>query len=388
VAGAFDLIRKQLRRPTVPAFKNYSKTLAHILASLSEQGRAARDDHGVLPARQLLELLVLRAGRGKLRADEYYKLRLYRRDMRFSDKRRYASNSALPRDLFGRWSAVANDKLLTYSVLSDSGIRVPAIHAICHNFRQYRDRPTLRSIAEVAGYLRGEAVFPLIAKPVAGIYSEGVYLLGSFDAAADSILLEGDGDVPVETFAKRLLSAGSGYVLQEFLRPHQEIRQSISDRLCTLRVIVLLERNGPRLFMAVWKINLGGNVADNYWRKGNLLAKIDQDSGEILHCVTGLGPKFQTVDRHPETGRPLAGFRVPAYRDAIDLALRASRSFPGIPMQAWDIAITDDGPIPLEVNVAGNLFIPQLVSQKGILGDNFHEFVRSLRGSESLTATG
>ena len=52
-------------------------------------------------------------------------------------------------------------------------------------------------------------------------------------------------------------------------------------------------------------------------------------------------------------------------------------------MQAWDIAITDEGPIPLEVNVAGNLFIPQLVSQKGILSDQFHEFVRSLRGLET-----
>jgi hypothetical protein len=363
----------------VLAFKSYSKTLAHIFASLSEQGRTARDDHGVSPARQLFELLLLRAGSGKLRADEYYKLRLYRSDIRFSDKRRYASNSALPRDLFGRWATVANDKLLTYSVLSDSGIVVPAIHAICHDFRQYQDRPTLRTVAEVAGYLRDKASFPLIAKPVAGIYSEGVYLLDNFDAAADSIALEGDGVISVETLAKRFLSTESGYVLQEFLRPHQEIRQSISDRLSTLRVIVLLERNGPRLFMAVWKINLGGNVADNYWREGNLLAKIDQDSGEVIQCVTGLGRKFQTIDRHPETGRPLAGFRVPTYRDAIDLAFRASRSFPGIPMQAWDIAITDEGPIPLEVNVAGNLFIPQLVSQKGILCDQFHEFVRSLR---------
>lgn len=364
------------------AFRSYSKTLAHIFASLSEQGRTARDDHGVSPARQLFELLLLRAGSGKLRADEYYKLRLYRSDIRFSDKRRYASNSALPRNLFGRWSTVANDKLLTYSVLSDSGFVVPAIHAICHDFRKYQDRPTLKTVAEVAGYLRGKASFPLIAKPVAGIYSQGVYLLGNFDAAADSIALEGDGVISVETLAKRFLSTEAGYVLQEFLRPHQEIRQSISGRLSTLRVIVLLERNGPRLFMAVWKINLGGNVADNYWREGNLLAKIDQDSGKILQCVTGLGPKFQTIDRHPETGRPLAGFRVPTYRDAIDLALRASRSFPGIPMQAWDIAITDEGPIPLEVNVAGNLFIPQLVSQKGILCDQFHEFVRSLRRHE------
>jgi hypothetical protein len=363
----------------VLAFRNYSKTLENILASLSEQGRAARDDHGVSPGRQLLELLLLRAGKGKLRADEYYKLRLYRADIPFSDKLQYASNGALPRDLFARWEVVANDKLLTYSVLADAGIAIPRIHAVCHDFRQYRDRPTFKTVAEVASYLRGNASFPLIAKPILGIYSEGVYLLNSFDASTDSIILDDDGASPVEALAARLLSVESGYLLQELLRPHEDIHQFISDRLCTLRVIVLLERGNPRLFMAVWKINMSDTVADNYWREGNLLAKIDQESGEILHCVTGLGPKCRIVDRHPKTGKPLAGFRVPRYRDAIDLALRASKSFPGIPMQAWDIAVTDDGPMPLEVNVAGNLFIPQLVSQKGILCDRFDDFVRSLR---------
>jgi hypothetical protein len=369
--------------PAVPALTSCSKTLKYILASLSEHGKAARSDHGVSQPRQLLELLLLRAGQGRLRADEYYKLRLYRDDISFSDKRQYASNSALPRDLFGKWAIVANDKLLTYSVLSDAGITVPKIHAVCHGLRQYQDRPTLKTIADVAAYLRGSAPFPLIAKPVPGIYSQGVYLLDRFDASTDSVMLDGDGAQPVEELAARFLSVDEGYLFQELLRPHEEIRRVISDRLCTLRVIILLERGCARLFMAVWKINAGGNVADNYWREGNLLAKLDQESGEILRCMTGLGPRHRAVDRHPRTGDLLAGFRVPMYREAIDLALRASRSFPGVPMQAWDIAITDNGPIPLELNIAGNLFIPQLVNQKGLWCGQFREFYQSLRTPHS-----
>lgn len=360
------------------ALRSHSKTLKHILVSLSEQGSAARGDHGVSLARQLVELLLLRAGRGKLRAEEYYKLRLYRDDISFTDKRQYASNSALPRHLFGSWAIVADDKLLTYSVLSDAGITVPKVHAVCHDLRQFQDRPTLKTVAEVAAYLRGGAPFPLIAKPVAGIYSKGVYLLDRFDASADSVMLDGEGAIAAEELAARFLSVDSGYLFQELLRPHEAIRQFISDRLCTLRVIVLLDRGRSRLFMAIWKINGGGNVADNYWREGNLLAKLDQDSGEIQQCLTGLGPKHRVIDRHPRTGRVLAGFRVPMYREAIDLALQASKSFPGVPMQAWDIAITDDGPIPLELNIAGNLFIPQLVSQKGLWSGQFQDFFRGV----------
>jgi hypothetical protein len=364
----------------VLSLPSYSKELAYILTALFNQGKAARADHGIPLARQLLELLLLRVGSGKLRADDYYKLRLYRGDIRFLEKRQYASNHALPHHLFGRWGIVAGDKLLTYSVLSDFGIAVPKIHAICHSLRAYRSCPALKTSAEVMAYLRGSASYPLIAKPVLGIYSKDVSLLQRYDASADSVALEGDGPCPVRELAEKFLSAGSGYLLQELLRPHQEIRKFIGDKICTLRVIILLEKSGPRLFMAVWKINLGGNVADNYWREGNLLAKLDQGSGEIVQCMTGLGPQHHIVERHPKTDKLLAGFRVPMYRKAVDLGLRASRAFPGVPMQAWDIAITDDGPIPLELNVAGSLFIPQLVSQQGIWCSPLRDFIETLRG--------
>jgi hypothetical protein len=59
--------------------------------------------------------------------------------------------------------------------------------------------------------------------------------------------------------------------------------------------------------------------------------------------------------------------------------MRAALYFPDLGMQAWDIAITDDGPVVLEVNVVGSLFIPQLVTQKGLLQGEFRDFVRPFR---------
>src|SRR3546814_5299793 len=71
----------------------------------------------------------------------------------------------------------------------------------------------------------------------------------------------------------------TGYLFQELLRPQEAIRAAISDRLCTLRVMLRVEDGGPRLTLTTWKISAGGNVADNYWREGNLLAKLDQKTG-------------------------------------------------------------------------------------------------------------
>lgn len=89
-----------------------------IWRALAEQGRAAQADSGISRPRQLLEMLALRAGEGKLAAKDYYALRVYRRGLGFGEKREYVSNKAIPATMIGRWQVVAHDKLLAYSLLS------------------------------------------------------------------------------------------------------------------------------------------------------------------------------------------------------------------------------------------------------------------------------
>src|SRR3546814_402341 len=196
-------------------------------------------------------------------------------------------------------------------------------------------------------------------------FSEDVWLLERYDPATDRLVVAGGSFTP-EEFGDHCFERTTGYLFQELLRPHERIRAAISDRLCTLRVMLVIEKNEPRLTVAIWKIAAGANVADNYWREGNLIAKLDQETGRILHCATGLGPRYRLVERHPKTGIPLAGFQVPFYREAVDLALRASKAFADVTLQAWDVAIPDHGPLPLGLHVVGSLFSPQLVNHHGL----------------------
>lgn len=330
--------------------------------------------------RQLWELLVLRLGEGKLHPNDYYRLRVYRRSLSFDEKRKYFSNQAIPPKLAGLWHIIAQDKLLTYCLLNSHGIATPGLHAISHTVREYGNVTGLKNPAAVAGYLRADAPYPLIAKPIRGTFSEDVWLLERYDPATDRLVVAGGSFTP-EEFGDHCFERTTGYLFQELLRPHEAIRSAISDRLCTLRVMLTIAENEPRLTLATWKISAGTHVADNYWREGSLIAKLDQETGRILHCATGLGPRYRLVERHPKTGMPLAGFQVPCYREAVDLALRASTAFADIRMQAWDIAITDAGPLPLEVNIVGSLFIPQLVNQQGLGSGDFRELVLAFRRS-------
>jgi hypothetical protein len=336
-------------------------------------------DSGVSLGRQLSELLMLRAAEGKLDPDDYYKLRLYQNHLSFRDKRKYISNRAIPWTGVGDWQIVAYDKLLAYSVLAGHGVAIPAIRAVCHPLREFNGAVALKSVDDAACYLRRDASYPIIVKPVRGAFSRDVWLLERYDSQSDAVILAGAGAAPPRELAERYFAKKSGYMFQELLRPHRAIREAVSDRICTLRIVITITAQGARLLIATWKIAAGGNVADNYWRKGNILARLDQEKGTIEQCMTGLGPQFRLVDQHPETGQPLVGFQVPFYRQAVDLAMRTALYFPDLRMQAWDIAITDDGPTVLEVNLVGSLFIPQLLTQRGLLEGQFREFARTFR---------
>src|SRR3546814_12022910 len=118
--------------------RRYLDEFTGLWRALAREGPAARSDAGVSLPRQLWELLVLRLGEGKLHPHDYYKLRVYRRGLRFDEKRKYFSNQAIPPNLVGSWAVVAKDKLLTYCVLNSLGIATPAVYAICHPVREYR----------------------------------------------------------------------------------------------------------------------------------------------------------------------------------------------------------------------------------------------------------
>jgi hypothetical protein len=355
---------------------NLTGELRQMYWALHQHGRGVKQQHGVGFLRQLAEIALLRAGPGKLIPWDYYRMRVYRPDLPLARKRTYVSNKALAeRD--AQWAVMADDKLLGYIVLAAHGIRVPQVLAICHKVRVYLDRPALRSAGEVADYLARHASYPFISKPVGGMFSKGFALLEEYDSKSATLRLGDGSSLPVEEFANRCMAPGSGMLFQQLLIAHPDIAREFGPRLCTLRLIVMLGDQGPILFRALWKIVGGGNTADNYWRPGNILARLNLHTGQVEQATTGLGTQMRFIERHPDTGRPLNGFGVPCYREAVEVTLRAARAFPGLIMQAWDVAVTPEGPMPLEVNDIGSLFLPQLADQRGLYeADEFRAFVR------------
>ena len=53
---------------------------------------------------------------------------------------------------------------------------------------------------------------------------------------------------------------------------------------------------------------------------------------------------------------------MPDWADVSELCVRAAQCLPDLRLQHWDIALTDRGPVALEVNVLGGLRTHQIVA--------------------------
>ena len=341
---------------------------------------AARE-HGKSAAAQVREIWQLRFGPGRLRPDEYYSYGLYDdRRFGFADKQRFLGRATQERILrrcnAPEWWLLAHDKLVFYALLEGHGLPVPRTRALYHRTRRCSAAPRLSEPAALATWLRANLDQPCFAKPVAGIRSIGVAALQAYEPAGDRLRFMGGRTLAVDEFVAQLEPyRKDGYLFQEMLAPHPALALLIGRRIGTVRLIILLEDGAPSILHALWKIPVGDHPADNFWRPGNLLAALDAESGRIMRVIQGVGPDQRELQRHPDGGGELKDATFPEWPALRALGFEAATVFPGLRMQAWDIALTERGPLLVEVNIGGDFNLPQLAHGRGLLDERFRAFL-------------
>ena len=224
--------------------------------------------------------------------------------------------------------------------------------------------------------LRDRSHYPLFAKPIDGKYSLSIISADDYDAAADCVVLQGGAAIRPVALATVMTSREFGYVIQRRLAQHPNLIRLFGPRLWSIRVIVLVTPTGTLVRRAVAKIATGKNPADNFWRRGNMLGAINLAAGQIARVVQGTGVEMVIDGVNPDTGRPIPGTPIPDWESLTARVTKAARLLPGTRTQSCDIALTDAGPMPLEVNFGGDLNLAQLASGAGVLDTIYRAHLR------------
>jgi hypothetical protein len=360
---------------------------------------------------QARELITLRRGPGRLKPFDYYAHELYD-DQRYSlaEKREFVSwrwtyLSRLLND--PEWTAICDDKLTSYSLFRGLCLPHPQVYAVFHpGTRTCGPIPVLRTADEMAAFLRDRMPYPCFGKPSRDWRGGGASSIQGICRERDVLVLHGGEEVGVEDFVRQVpvaLCAGKklraaepgGYLFQERAAQHPLVDRLAGGRISSVRLVVLLWPDGPRLHRVRWRLAVGRNITDHVIPgSGNLNCSIDPATGRVERVLQSVGPEGtehyalgeggMPVERHPDTQERLSGVQLPNWEHTVSLCLAAAAAFPGVRYQSWDAVIGPAGPLFLEVNQHGA--ISQVPGCRGFNDDEFRRFLSSIgKGINSVT---
>jgi len=236
----------------------------------------------------------------------------------------------------------------------------------------YGNTPHLRTGDDLLAFLN-QSTLPLFAKPNALLGSFGALIISAVDGTDVHL---SDGRVYTADAVIQDLFANEPYVLQEVLQNHASIREW-APNLATMRTLNFVGDSTLETPFAIFKIPCNGNIADNFWRDGNLLAEMDVATGEIVRVMRGEGINTVEFTHHPDTGHELVGTFAPFWEETMELNRATARLFPKLRYSTLDMSFTDDGPVVVEVNSGGSFDLPQLATGRGLLQPHIKDFISS-----------
>lgn len=152
----------------------------------------------------------------------------------------------------------------------------------------------------------------------------------------------------------------SGFVAEELIRQVAELSAVHPDSVNTVRISTIRFDDRVEFLPSFWRVGRGGNCVDNGGSGGILCAL--NDDGIIISTCDENGCSY---DVHPDTQRPLMGFKVPQIEGAKKLAAELAQVVPSNRFCGWDLALTDDGWVMQEGNWQGGFVGFQCTLRKG-----------------------
>ncbi len=352
-----------------------------FLTDLPVHFRARGEDLPSLPHRICEQgRLLLSSG---ITPTNYYRYRLYRAELSRDDKAMFLGFHDGWRWLLavnGRMSPLlVDDKLISARLLQACGIPQPACLGV-FGLKLGSLDPTapaqLRS--ELARFLSDCARGDLFLKPVYGRAGKGHFSLGRcLKEGMEWATIPSGAPITADDLVSQVAALDVPYLIQERMTPHPGLACFGTEVLHTVRFITVLDGD-VRIAQVALKIALGQAPVDNMM-KGNAVAPVDIASGVV-------GPGYvmdmsqplilpRRLDIHPKTGSRIEGQQLPLWQETIEVVKRAAACFYLNSVLAWDVAITDRGPMIIEANGDPNWPLTQLPNDRGLVATALGDYL-------------
>lgn len=275
-------------------------------------------------------------------------------------------------ELNGSTRGLLSDKLRFEEALSGSVARLPQFLGFVEggSLEQSKFRTMLELVASV---VHGSGI---VARPRFGSKGRGVEVF----RCEDGQYIGSRGSVwNVEDLASHI-ELLSGYVLTEFVWPHEYARSIFDESANTMRLMTFCGGDGtPFLGAGVHRFGRFRSDGMDNFSAGGLSVAIDLGDG-----ILGKGV-FKDEDGtlswsecHPDSGVRISGTEVPFWDECVNSVLDAHRLV-GAKWVGWDVLVGEDGPFLIEGNNCPDVDLVQV--HRGLLENAYVKafWLRELR---------
>lgn len=251
----------------------------------------------------------------------------------------------LRRKLYGSlwddsYGSLVNDKYLFHCFSRYNELPVPEVYGTYHNgFFRGKEK----NLAEL---MQKKSLEKIILKPLRGIQGKDIFFV-TRDRISE---LEKAVDSEGHPRSKENWKKGH-YIVQQVVRQHPRMDAMNPHSVNTVRMITFLTIDGGvEILSSMLRTSSGENPVDNF-KSGGIVIGIDISEGTLKEHGY-LKPEHGTiVMEHPVTRTRFSGFRIPFWDDVIETAVRAQQVFHYLKSIAWDLAISQQGPLLIEGNI-------------------------------------
>lgn len=287
-----------------------------------------------------------------LTADEYYEFEFEKRSKEFRDSFLGLNEQRFYLDYLNpvKYYSLARNKYLAHKMLENTGVRKSELYCYYQPEARYIcSDESASDLSGVLGMLKGKNVRSCVVKTTESSHGDNVWVIKAIDYHDDdAVLTRFDG----ERLKLSTLLGHDALIFESVVRQTKQFASFNESSINTVRFMTTLYPDGSvRVIADFLKIGRAGSCVDNAGSGGNVDATIDIDSGEIKYAIQFDGwRKIKEIEKHPDSGTQLNGVVIENWQAIKEEVVKFQQAFPYCKAAGWDIAITDDGPVVIEVN--------------------------------------
>lgn len=299
----------------------------------------------------LKDLVSLRITKG-ITAEEYYQFEFEKRDEMFRssflglNEQRYYLDYLNPI----KYYSISRNKYFAHRLLDNTGVRKSELLCYYQPEAKYGDSTVNAGDLEcVLQILKAKNVQSCVIKTTESSHGDNVTVIQNIEYTdKDAVLSLFNG----ETKMLSSVLSDDALIFESLIHQTKQFLAFNSSSVNTVRFMtVLYPDRSAKVVGAFLKIGRTGNCVDNAGSGGNVDTCVDLESGEIKYAIQFDGwRKIKEIDRHPDSGCQLNGVIIENWNAIKAEVIKYQQAFPYCKAAGWDIAITDDGPVVIEVN--------------------------------------